>query len=54
MEKLRRALPAVLGLILFAAALVVLRKELHAVTWQALTADVLAHATQPDPGRAAS
>ncbi len=42
MEKLRRALPAVLGLVLFAAALVVLRKELHAVTWQALTSDVLA------------
>ena len=42
MEKLRRALPAVLGLVLFAVALVVLRKELHAVTWQALTSDVLA------------
>jgi phosphatidylglycerol lysyltransferase len=41
-EKLRRALPALLGLVLFAAALVVLRKELHAVTWHTLTADVLA------------
>jgi len=41
-EKLRRALPAVLGLILFAAALVMLRKELHAVTWNELTSDVLA------------
>jgi phosphatidylglycerol lysyltransferase len=41
-EKLRRALPAILGLILFAAALLVLRKELHAVTWHELTTDVLA------------
>jgi phosphatidylglycerol lysyltransferase len=40
--KLRRALPAILGLILFAAALLVLRKELHAVTWHDLTSDVLA------------
>ena len=41
-EKLRRALPALLGLILFAVALVVLRRELHAVTWHTLTSDVLA------------
>ena len=41
-EKLRRALPALVGLILFAVALVVLRKELHAVTWHELTSDVLA------------
>lgn len=41
-EKLRRALPALVGLILFAAALLVLRKELHAVTWYELTADVVA------------
>ena len=41
-EKLRRALPALLGLILFAVALLVLRKELHAVTWHELTSDVLA------------
>ena len=41
-DKLRRALPAILGLILFAVALVVLRKELHAVTWHELTSDVLA------------
>ena len=41
-EKLRRALPALVGLILFTAALVVLRKELHAVTWNELTSDVLA------------
>ncbi len=41
-EKLRRALPALVGLILFTAALLVLRKELHAVTWNELTSDVLA------------
>ena len=40
--KLRQGLPAVLGLILFATALVVLRKELHAVTWHDLTSDVVA------------
>lgn len=44
-EKLRRALPATLGLILFAAALLVLRKELHAVTWHELTSDVFATPT---------
>ncbi len=42
MERLRRALPAVLGLILFTAALVVLRRQLHALSWFALRADVLA------------
>ncbi|MCC7187045.1 MAG: UPF0104 family protein, partial [Acidobacteria bacterium] len=41
-DKLRRALPATFGLILFAAALLVLRKELQAVTWHELTSDVLA------------
>jgi phosphatidylglycerol lysyltransferase len=41
-EKLRRALPPLVGLILFAAALLVLRKELHAATWHELTSDVLA------------
>jgi len=46
-EKLRQALPAAVGLLLFAAALEVLRKELHAVTWHQLTADVLA----TPPGR---
>ncbi len=40
--KLRRGLPAVLGLILFATALVVLRRELHAVTWHELTSDIVA------------
>ena len=40
-EKLRRALPAILGLLLFSATLVVLRRELHAVTWHELTSDIL-------------
>ena len=40
--RLQRALPAVLGLLLFAVALFVLRRELHAVTWHELTSDVLA------------
>lgn len=39
-ERLRRALPALIGLILFFAALVVLRTELRAVSWHALNADV--------------
>ncbi len=43
----------VLGLILFAVALVVLRRELHAVTWHELTSDVLATPASSDPGRAA-
>jgi phosphatidylglycerol lysyltransferase len=41
-RNLRRTLPAALGLALFAAALLVLRRELHAVTWHGLTSDVLA------------
>ncbi len=44
-ERLGRALPAVLGLVLFAAALVVLRRELHEVRWHDLTADLLATPT---------
>ena len=44
-DRLRRDVPAILGLILFAAALLVLRKELHAVTWHELTSDVLATPT---------
>jgi phosphatidylglycerol lysyltransferase len=44
-DRLRRAVPPLLGLILFAAALLVLRKELHAVTWHELTSDVLATPT---------
>jgi phosphatidylglycerol lysyltransferase len=39
-ERLRSALPGVVSLVLFAAALVVLRRELHAVTWPALAADI--------------
>jgi phosphatidylglycerol lysyltransferase len=41
-ERLRRAGPALLGLALFTIALVVLRRELHALTWHELTSDVLA------------
>lgn len=37
-DRLRRALPALLGLLVFIAALEVLRAELHAVTWHTLTA----------------
>ena len=36
-ERLRRALPALIGLVLFLAALEVLRTQLHAVTWHELT-----------------
>jgi len=39
-ERLRSALPALIGLGLFLAALEVLRTQLHAVTWHALTADI--------------
>ena len=42
-ERLRQALPVVIGLVLFLAALEVLRVELRAVSWHELTADVLAH-----------
>ena len=38
---MRRGLPAVLGLGIFLVALEVLRRELHAVTWNALSTDVL-------------
>ncbi len=40
-ERVKEALPAVIGLALFVAALVVLRRELHALSWPALAADVL-------------
>ena len=40
--RLRRALPVLLGLALFAAALFVLRTELRAVSWHDLVRDVLA------------
>ena len=40
LARLRRALPAAIGLLLFLAALEVLRRELHALSWQTLTEDV--------------
>ena len=39
-DKLRHAIPAVVGLALFVAALVVLRRELSATTWKAIDASV--------------
>jgi phosphatidylglycerol lysyltransferase len=39
-ERLRAALPALIGLALFVAALEVLRTELRTVTWHGLTADL--------------
>jgi len=39
-ERWRRALPALIGLALFVSALEVLRRELAAVTWPALSADI--------------
>ena len=39
-ERLRAAIPALIGLVLFLAALEVLRVELRAVTWPGLIADV--------------
>ena len=40
-ERLRQAIPVVIGLVLFVVALEVLRVELRAVSWSDLTADVL-------------
>lgn len=40
-ERLRHFLPAIVGVVLFAAALLVLRRELTHVTWQALSRDVM-------------
>jgi phosphatidylglycerol lysyltransferase len=40
-DRIRRALPATVGLVLFALALLVLRRELHAATWHGLSRDVL-------------
>ncbi len=40
-ERLRQAIPVVIGLVLFLVALEVLRVELRAVSWHDLTADVL-------------
>ncbi len=39
-ERLRQAIPVVIGLVLFLVALEVLRVELHTVSWRELTADV--------------
>ena len=41
-DRLKRGLPAAIGLALFLLALGVLRRELHAVTWHELARDVLA------------
>ena len=41
LARLRYALPFVVGLALFMAALEVLRVELHAVSWHEITGDVL-------------
>jgi phosphatidylglycerol lysyltransferase len=41
LARLQRALPAAIGLLLFLTALEVLRRELHALSWQTLTEDVL-------------
>jgi phosphatidylglycerol lysyltransferase len=46
-ERARRALPAVIGLVLFIAALEIIRTELRTVTWSTLIADV----TAVPPGR---
>ena len=40
-DRIRQALPALIGLVLFLAALEVLRLELRAVSWPELTRDVL-------------
>ena len=41
-DRLRRVLPALIGLVLFVAALEVLRIELRTVTWHGLMSDVFA------------
>ena len=40
-ERIHRALPPILGLLLFFIALEVLRRELHRVTWRSLSTDAL-------------
>src|SRR6188768_3650954 len=40
LERVRAALPALIGFVLFVAALEVLRTELRTVTWHGLTADL--------------
>jgi len=39
-ERIRQALPAVIGVVLFVVALLVLRRELDRVTWHTLSRDV--------------
>lgn len=46
-ERLRRALPSVIGLGLFVLALAVLRRELHAASWHALVRDVFSTPLAP-------
>lgn len=41
LDRLKQALPSLIGLALFAAALFVLRRELHAITWHELIQDVV-------------
>jgi phosphatidylglycerol lysyltransferase len=41
-ERLRAALPALVGFVLFGVSLLVLRRELHGVHWHELTEDVMA------------
>jgi len=40
-ERAQRVVPAIFGLVLFFAALEVLRRELHAVSWKSLSSDAL-------------
>jgi hypothetical protein len=40
-DRLRSTFPALVGLVLFGAALLVLRRELHTLTWRELTRDIL-------------
>jgi len=44
-ERLRRALPVLIGVFIFVAALELLRHELHALTWRELTTDIFRTST---------
>ena len=46
LSRLRQALPAIVGLLLFGAALAVLRSELRAISWSQLLADIRAMPTR--------
>jgi hypothetical protein len=46
-DRLRHLIPVVIGLVLFVAALEVLRVELRHVTWHDLTADLRALSAVP-------